>query len=118
MGRLNNSVEIIPIDGPSGVPSRQNTRVIHPQHRENLTMSYLGDPYIVPRVKQVRNDIIIIYLMLFVFLTHEINLFAWCYSTWKLMWTKLMLILPKWLIFFKINLRSIQKESGVHFVAW
>lgn len=54
MGRLNNSVEIIPIDGPSGLPSRQNSRNLQTHNFPNITMSYLGDPYIVTRVKQVR----------------------------------------------------------------
>lgn len=73
MGRLNNSVEIIPIDGPSGLPSRQNIRALHPQHRGNFTMSYLGDPFIVPRVKQVCNNIIVFVLYLFfVFITIKI----------------------------------------------
>lgn len=55
MGRINNSVEIIPIDGPSGLHSRQIPTNIYPQPVYNNKMSYLGDPYIVPRVRQVSN---------------------------------------------------------------
>lgn len=52
MGRISNSVEIIPIDGPSGLHSRQ-IPTNFPQRGANNKMSYLADPFIVPRVRQV-----------------------------------------------------------------
>ncbi|GLV45591.1 smallminded [Carabus blaptoides fortunei] len=48
MGRINNSVEIIPIDGPSGLHSRQITRDVQRVNK----MSYMSDPFIVQRVRQ------------------------------------------------------------------
>lgn len=51
MGKINNSVEIIPIDGPSGLHSRQIE-----QQRAADKMNYLiSDPFIVQRVRQVKH---------------------------------------------------------------